>query len=713
MRKPFLLFLTLIAVYCWLTDFIRLFFYFFNIEVTHKNAYSYTGSAVILFGGLFFTLFFLNRKSNASKEWLKEIFQTNTKKEWLFFLLAASPVILLGLFRSLLPDQNFDIYHFELYLQEFDFSENKINWGAGAIRTYYFPLPERMYGLFRHILGYRFGTFVGTILLVTIIAAAYDFLVKFIELYGNGRKYKLIVLASLSLFAIFADNTFFTIGSYKPDLIGIPFLLELVYLVFFGNTGSNKTLKYIYFFLIASLTITFKLTFLPYTGILCLIYFIRNFNSLPPIQRFAIPVIVLLFPSIYMLYNLQETGNPVFPFFNSIFHSSLFPAENFKDGRWGYKKAYEFFIFPIVTLFDKSRTNEWSLYSYRLLFGYLFCLGAIITYLFQRRKAMTNNYFKHLFYLALLAVVFDYACLVTTGYYRYGVIVEVLYGLIMVLGLLYFPVKRVFLLLLLPIVFQAYTTFDNIFIKNINISWHSYSSLVNNKEVREANIDQLFSDYDSVTDNSHIISKIDAFVSLEPFPFDGLSKLLNNKVPIYDLLYYGRTADSIKAFDKNVIQPKSQTKNVFVTATSESLYNGILNSLNKKGYLITDMYEVYPEFMLPGEPLFLLKIKYYDTAAYTITPQLVELKEENAPEAQNDFSYNSKNKLKAFIREAPFVFNWSALPTKFDLTINNTKYSTENRFKGRKIFTVDSDTLKVHKTETVPYLVIVQEIINK
>lgn len=713
MRKPLLFLLVLISLFCWVSDFIRLFFYFAKIQTPYKNVFGYTGSAVILIGGLSLAAFLFNRKNNAASLWLKDIFQSNTKREWLYFLLATSPVIVLGLFRSILPDQNFDTYHFELYLQEFDFSENKINWGAGAIRAYYFPLPERVFGLSRHLLGYRLGSFINTVLLVTIIAAAYDFIKKFTDLNGNGRKHKLIVLSALSLLAVLADNTFFIIGSYKPDLIGLPFILELVYMVFFGNSGSNKTLNYIYFYLVASLTLTFKLTYLPYTGILCLIYFIKNFKTLPPLQRFAIPALVLLFPSIYMLYNLQETGNPIFPFFNSIFRSPLYPPENFKDDRWGHKNASEFFIYHIVTLLDKSRNNEWSLYSYRLLFGYFICLGAIVTYLIQRRRTGSGNYFKQLFYLALLAVGFDYACLITTGYYRYGAIVEIMYGLVIVLGVLNFNAHKLTLLLLFPLLFQTYTAFENIFIKNINLSWHDYSSLKHNKQVRNANIKRLLSDRGSVIDNSHILPKIDAFVSLEPFPFDGLSKLLNNKVPVYDLLFYARTQDSISAFEKKVIQPKSQTKNFFVTASNESLYNGVLQALNKKGYLVTDMYEVYPDFSLPGEPIFLLKIKYYDTAVYTLKPQLIEMREKETQEARHDFTYSSNNKLKVFVREMPYAFNWTSLPNTFDLTINDIKYSTNNRFENRKIIALEADSLHVHKPEAIPFILIIQEIINK
>jgi len=38
----------------------------------------------------------------------------------------------------------------------------------------------------------------------------------------------------------------------------------------------------------------------------------------------------------------QLTGNPVFPFFNQIFHSPLFPLVNFEDARWGKGLTWDF-----------------------------------------------------------------------------------------------------------------------------------------------------------------------------------------------------------------------------------------------------------------------------------------------------------------------------------------------------------------------------------
>lgn len=707
MRKPFLFFIVLISIYCWLTDVIELFFYFSHTEPAHKHVIGHLVSAALLMGGWLILAFSLYKKYGYTA-WLKDIFQPNRKKEWLLLLLASTPVLLLGLFRSILPDQNFDTYHFELYLQDYDFTENKINFAAGALRTYYFPLPERVYALFRHLLGYRLGTLFNTFLLVTILVSAYDFVMNFLSLYENGRKHKVIVLVLLSLFILLADNTLFIIGSYKPDLIGIPLLLELANIALLDDSNTQKTRRYFYFFLLASLTITYKLTFLPYVGIFCLIYFFRHFKNYPVIQRFSVPVVILLFPAIYMAYNFVETGNPLFPFFNTIFHAPLYPFVNFKDERWGHKKPYEIFIFHVVTFFDKTRTNEWEMYSYRLLFGYFISLGTIVFYLLQRRKYKFDKYLQQLFFLSLLAVLFDYCCLITTGYYRYGVIVEVMYGLVITLLILRIPRKGIAALFLIPVLIQLYSTIDNIYIRNINLSWHTYQSL-EYSEFRKPNMAKMFSDYGSITDNNHIIPQIDAFVSTDPYPYDGLAKQLNKKIPIYDLFNYGRTTDSIKTFDKNVVRPLSQTKNLMVVAPKESIYGGTFQILNNRGYLVTNIYEVYPDFMQPGEPLFLLKIKYLDTTAFTIKSTLTDLREEN----QKDFSYTSKNKVKTFIREAPYAFNWLSQPTSLNLTINSTKYSTTDRFTGKKIFTVDADSLTVHKSVNTPYLIITQEVENK
>jgi hypothetical protein len=102
--------------------------------------------------------------------------------------------------------------------------------------------------------------------------------------------------------------------------------------------------------------------------------------------------------------------------------------------------------------------------------------------------------------------------------------VEVMYGLVIALWILHTPNKILVAILLMLSLAQAGSTINNIFISNVNISWHNYPAIFHQKEIREPNISNMLADYDSVTDKNNILPQIDAFLALEPFPFDGLAK---------------------------------------------------------------------------------------------------------------------------------------------------------------------------------------------
>lgn len=51
------------------------------------------------------------------------------------------------------------------------------------------------------------------------------------------------------------------------------------------------------------------------------------------------------------------TGNPIFPFFNEIFHSSLYPAENFRDTTWSQYPTWDF---PYRVTFQTNKFLEAS-----------------------------------------------------------------------------------------------------------------------------------------------------------------------------------------------------------------------------------------------------------------------------------------------------------------------------------------------------------------
>lgn len=710
MRRPFIIFLLIISIYCWLTDCINFLFYLFHISGPTVKTFSTVISIVILAAS-----FLLLKKAfkNLNFPGIGDLFQIKRKREWLLLLTVSSPIILLGLFRAIYPDQNYDTYHFELYLQELDFTDNKTNFAAGSIRTYYFTLSERIFALFRHILGFRLGSILNTVLLVTIIFSIYDFIKKVFAVHLPHIQFPSVLVALLSLFAIFADNTLFNTGSYKPDILGVPLILELVHIIFFRNRATARKIHHFYFFLIVSLTVTCKLTYLPYAGIATIIYIIQYFKIWSKKELLIFPLLILTFPGIYLVYNLIQTGNPIFPFYNKLFHSAQYPNQNFKDLRWGHKALYEIFIYPIVTWLDKSRCNEWGLYSYRLLTGYFVSLVTVVCYLIGIKKNKHNSFFRFMVHISVLTILFDYACIVTTGFYRYGTIVEVMYGLIISLWFLYLNKKILSFFLFVMMFLQSYSTFNNIFKKNLNLSWHDYPELLRNRAILKNNAGLILNDYGHIIDSSGILNQINGFVNADPYPQDGLAKLLKRDATIYDLEPWARTPELMASFEKNVVRPRSEKEKLVTVASIDALNAGILKSLNKRGYLVSNMYEVYPDFVKYGEPVFLLQIKYLDTSKYKINATEQYLRDENPGETRNNFSYNTGNKLKAFIREAPFAFAWDFLPGKYEISINGNIFTTKNRFGRNKILSAEGTELNVHKPNSVPYLIIVQEIIEK
>ncbi len=710
MRRPFILFLLVISIYCWLTDGVNLLFFAFAINF---HSYLFIGLiSLLLLAVLFFVLRkFLPIENIVSQK--NSLFEAGTKNEWLLLFVVSSPVILLGFFRAIYPDQNYDTYHFELYLQEYNFGDNAKNFAAGSIRSYYFPLPERIFSLFRHILGYRLGTVFNTFLLVTIIFSIYDFIKKICIQYLPNTSFPSVLVAILSLFALFADNTLFNIGSYKPDLIGVPLILELIYIVFFQDRTTAKRVDHFYFFLVASLSVAYKLTFLPYTGLLVFFYFLRNLRFWSRKEVFTLPLLILVFPVIYMLYNFIQTGNPIFPFYNKIFHSIQYPNENFKDVRWGPTSFHEIFIYPFVTFKDNSRCNEWGLFSYRLLVGYVIVIISMLVFLVGNKKVTGKPFLRFVFYFSVLTLLFDYACIITTAYYRYGIIVEICYGIIISLWFVYFNRRIISFFLLLVMFLQTYTTFNNIYYKQLNLSWHNYKELVQNKSLLKTNAGLIFHDYGQIIDSGHVLNSISGFVNVNPFPQDGLGKLLKNDAIIYDLEPWARKPELINQFEMNVVRPNVNKGKWVSIASIQGLNAGIIAALNKRGYLVSNLYEVYPDFMKYGEPVFLLELKYKDTAKNIIKTSEQYLRDENPKELRNDFTYKTGNKLISFIREAPYTYAWDFLPNEYDIFINDKKYTTVNRFGINKILSISDTTLVIRKPNSVPYYVIVQELIEK
>ena len=353
------------------------------------------------------------------------------------------------------PDADYDVRAYHLFLHRLNRLENLDNFnlvgGAGG-GTYFFTLSYKIFGFFRELLGYRLGTVVNTYLLFLIYLSAYDFLKKFFATYFPEEKVLGYFLAASAFFIIFADNTLFNLNSYKVDVIGVPLLLELIHLLFFRKlTEKNKLRNTVFFAIISSIAIAYKLTFLPYIVVIGVCFLIRNYKIYMANKiLIACGLLVVLFPSIYLIYNYTETLNPIFPFYNKFFESPLYEVRNFKDQRWGPHNFKEIFYYNIISFNHKERNNEWQTFSLRLLAEYLIIVVSLAVVFYHKFNIKAGR-IKFIIYLSVIALLCNYMLLFTTGYYRYGVLIEVLFGLTLVLWLYYlFFIKQwiIFCLLL-------------------------------------------------------------------------------------------------------------------------------------------------------------------------------------------------------------------------------------------------------------------------
>ncbi|MBK1648475.1 hypothetical protein CKO36_07680 [Rhabdochromatium marinum] len=89
-------------------------------------------------------------------------------------------------------------------------------------------------------------------------------------------------------------------------------------------------------------------------------------------------------------YLWQETGNPVFPFFNSIFGSPLFPDIDFSDGRFFPKDWWQSLFYPFWFSWN-SQTAEVSFRDFRFPIAYVLAIALLIKFAARRFAIVSTD----------------------------------------------------------------------------------------------------------------------------------------------------------------------------------------------------------------------------------------------------------------------------------------------------------------------------------
>jgi len=336
-----------------------------------------------------------------------------------FWLVVGLPLLVVYAMRAALPDASFDVLNYRLVGAE----RALRGWPflAGDFLPAFYPLnpaPDMLLGVFRHLLGYRLGTVPNLLALLwagTVIE-------KLLRPYVAGRWRR--SLATLAV--LWTEHALFLASNYMVDFLPVPLMLEAARLALGAGERGGEGRRLAHVALLAGLAGALKALYLAYAVPVAVIYLHalvagRGAVAWSRLLKGApLALALFLFPlAPYSLYMYRETGNPLFPLYNKIFRSPLWPLANLYDGRWGPKTAAEMLYWPLRVAFDATRIGELAVYSGRVSLALVAALACLLlAWREPRLRALA---------LATVAGAYLWGA-VLTGYARYAVYVEMLGG---------------------------------------------------------------------------------------------------------------------------------------------------------------------------------------------------------------------------------------------------------------------------------------------
>lgn len=205
-----------------------------------------------------------------------------------------------------------------------------------------FRLGDRMFYPFRAILGLRMGTMLNALAMLVIYRQVTVFLsmeADRLERKCSWSKHLAPVLAFLivSRLELIQES-----GSYMVELLALPFLLEMVFLLLRGLDEAKREREAVLFCLFGGILFCLKMTNIVYLVPLVLLYLWKIRKYLTPKLFLGCLVTGVIPVSVYLIYNGIAMKNPVYPYYNSLFHSPYFGETDFKDPEMGtqqYKRV--------------------------------------------------------------------------------------------------------------------------------------------------------------------------------------------------------------------------------------------------------------------------------------------------------------------------------------------------------------------------------------
>ena len=552
-----------------------------------------------------------------------------SKFDCIFLLLIAFIYII----KFAIPDSAFDTLNYHLYLQENCF-QNNVSYHffpARWINTFSLPLADRMHNFFRYFLGYRLGNILNGFILIIIYFQVKEILENMIS---TNKKYVIPIFSGLIVCTEFILQNYIT---YYVDLFSIPFFLEIFIIMLKKEYNQCSILTTtLSVGIIVSLKISNAILLIP-IGILYLFFARKNIKW----YTLLAGVFFITFPLvIYVINNYIQTGNPFFPFYNSIFKSNYLESENWIEAFYGPKTLKERLLWPIYSLVDVRRANDNSIYFGRIAFGYVSSFVVLIYSVIRKDK-------KKIIGSALLIVLFLVWSNFMMGYIRYALILEILSGIsiITVISDLFKKEKfinniiaAIFAMLLF---FQVTNSLHMIIYTGNELSWRT--TIFENEKAYRKNLREVFAkvNYDENLEGVDCFGIVDYN--------SGYAVLLNEKIPSINLLESYKNDYGKEKYNEFLDNYKD--KRIFVISTSKTI-SRTLQYLNLSEFKVDgEIKTFHADFLTSDDYIILMEVKRGDK---TNNNNIYICKEENEKFL---LKKNENNKIEFYYGNYPTLRN--------------------------------------------------------
>ncbi len=325
------------------------------------------------------------------------------------------------LIKTLFPDESFDVINYHLLLQNPVWKDMA---GSDALPGFFqgfaFPLADRLFYLFRAALGFRLGTLWNLLTVLVMYWQTRGILERLLGTRFRGLQ-PLAALAAVAQYDVLMQ-----MATYMVELSAIVFVLESIWLLLKEENDTAETLA---FAALQGFLFTMKLTNVIFIAPLLILYIAKNRKHIT-VSLFMICFAAGAAPVLmYLIHNTVMTGNPVFPYYNTIFHSPYYEEANFKDIRWGGETLPEILLWPFYAIVRPEYRQSEMPNPCPAVYGIAWAAAAVylLNCLF-RRKRLGKEYA----YIGILVISSALIWSAASGHSRYyiaGFIILMVWGI--------------------------------------------------------------------------------------------------------------------------------------------------------------------------------------------------------------------------------------------------------------------------------------------